>query len=507
MAAKHTLSHLCAIPQISKSGVLTLYGYGVRVTMQAGHLQIEDGIGPERRKVRLPRVNHRLKRLVCIAGDGFITLAALTWLTDIDASFVVLNRFGKVRMVTGPASPSESKLRRAQALALGDGKAVEVSRQLISAKLSGQEALAREKLHNVTAADSIGRLKATLDNANRVDDIRTIESRAAATYWNAWRNIPVLFTRKETSRVPAHWLSFDTRHSPLTGGPRWSVNPVNSLLNYTNAIAESECRLAAIACGLDPGLGFLHTDTANRDSLALDLIEPIRPAIEAWILNWLLTEPLRRSDFSEGPDGNCRLSAILCSKLAETAPTWARLVAPWAEYVAHALASRRNSAPSEVRSLRTPLTQTHRRDAKGAAAPKLKMPKTEHVCPGCGKAIGLGSETCGTCAIDSAKVRFVEVAKLGRLASKRPESRAKHSRSARQNALAYWSWNPSNNPEWLTKEFFLAKIQPLLAKIPAATICSLTGFSRHYVGQIRKGYCPHPRHWKSLSNLVGLNLD
>jgi CRISPR/Cas system-associated endonuclease Cas1 len=45
------------------------------------------------------------------------------------------------------------------------------------------------------------------------------------------------------------------------------------LLNFTFAIAESECRLAAVACGLDPGLGFLHSDTANRDSLALDIIE------------------------------------------------------------------------------------------------------------------------------------------------------------------------------------------------------------------------------------------
>jgi hypothetical protein len=54
VAASHTLPHSFAIPQISRLGVLTLYGYGIRVTMQSGHLQIEDGIGPERRKLRLP---------------------------------------------------------------------------------------------------------------------------------------------------------------------------------------------------------------------------------------------------------------------------------------------------------------------------------------------------------------------------------------------------------------------------------------------------------------------
>src|SRR5260370_40069955 len=99
MAASHTLSHPPASPQISKHGILTLYGYGIRITMQSGHLQIEDGIGPERRKRRLPRVGHGLKRLVCISEDGFVTLSALRWLSDVGGSFVMLDRLGKVRVV------------------------------------------------------------------------------------------------------------------------------------------------------------------------------------------------------------------------------------------------------------------------------------------------------------------------------------------------------------------------------------------------------------------------
>jgi hypothetical protein len=39
---------------------------------------------------------------------------------------------------------------------------------------------------------------------------------------------------------------------------------------YANA------RLALAACGLDPGLAFIHTDTPARDSLALDLLESER---------------------------------------------------------------------------------------------------------------------------------------------------------------------------------------------------------------------------------------
>ena len=84
------------------------------------------------------------------------------------------------------------------------------------------------------------------------------------------------------------------------------------------------CNVAALALanlGLDPGLGLgLHTDTPNRDSVAFDVLEPIRPEIEEWVLSWVRREPLRRSDFFETPNGNCRLMSHLCTKLSEAAP-------------------------------------------------------------------------------------------------------------------------------------------------------------------------------------------
>src|SRR3954462_4099999 len=94
---------------IGRTGVLALFGYGIKVRMQCGHLEIEDGIGPERRRIRLARVGHGLKRLVIIGSDGFISLAALQWLSDQNASFVMLQRDGRVLTTTGPVRPSEAK--------------------------------------------------------------------------------------------------------------------------------------------------------------------------------------------------------------------------------------------------------------------------------------------------------------------------------------------------------------------------------------------------------------
>ena len=125
MAGTHKLSHE-NVPRkspINKSAVLTIYGFGVRVRVQSGHLEIDDGIGPERRKIRLARVGHRLRRLVCVSEDGFVTLSALRWLADQDAAFVMLDRNGKVLNVCGPVSRSDARLKRSQAIAHGIGTA------------------------------------------------------------------------------------------------------------------------------------------------------------------------------------------------------------------------------------------------------------------------------------------------------------------------------------------------------------------------------------------------
>src|SRR5437879_8296145 len=123
---------------VPRHGVVTLFGYGIQVRVDGGHLVLLDGIGPNRRYARLPRVGHGLKRLVVIGSDGMISLAALRWLADQDVAFSMLERDGKVLAVTGPVCPSDAKLRRAQALAHSSGAALRITRELISRKLAGQ---------------------------------------------------------------------------------------------------------------------------------------------------------------------------------------------------------------------------------------------------------------------------------------------------------------------------------------------------------------------------------
>src|SRR3989442_3473557 len=140
MAATQTLLHLPESVH-PRHGVVTLVGYGIQVRVDRGHLILEDGIGADRREARLPRVGHGLRRLVVIGADGMVSLAALRWLADQDAAFVMLDRDGSVLATTGPVRPSDARLRRAQALAHQSGVAVRIARELIYRKLSGQEQL------------------------------------------------------------------------------------------------------------------------------------------------------------------------------------------------------------------------------------------------------------------------------------------------------------------------------------------------------------------------------
>lgn len=505
MAAPGTLpySHFARKSPVNKSGVLTLTGFGIKVRMQSGHLEIEDGIGPERRKIRLARIGHRLKRLVLIGSDGFVTLEALRWLADQDAAFVMLDRDGSALATTGPVRSSDAKLRRAQALAHSSGAALRIARELISQKLVGQERVARHKLLDSTTAESISKFKSDLLTADSITTIRLIESQAARAYWSAWGALPINFPKNDLSRIPDHWRSFGTRVSPLTGSPRLASNPPNAILNYLYAVLESEARLAAASLGLDPGLGVLHVDTPARDSLACDLMEPVRPQVDAYLLDWITRQPLSKAWFSEQRDGNCRLLRSFAARMWETAPIWRRAVAPIAEGVALQLWSKtRKRTQSDLPP--THLTQAHRREAKGnSSLPTRRVTaRIENLCDGCGKSINPGRLHCSDCAITPATQRLTFAARLGRSAAQNPEALAKQSNSQRRHSRARSLWDKSNQPAWLTPELFSQKIQPLLSNVATSVIRSSIGVSRWYASRIRQGYCPHSRHWVTLAGLV-----
>jgi CRISPR-associated protein Cas1 len=511
MAASKTVSQLAQSHNsiVPRNGVVMLFGYGIHVRVDRGHLLLEDGIGAERHQARFPRVGHGLKRLVVIGSDGMVSLAALRWLADQDASFVMLERDGSILATTGPVRSSDAKLRRAQALAHSSGAALRITRELITQKLSGQEQVARNKLLDDTTADKTAQFRAEVPAADSIATVRLIEAQAALAYWSAWRTLPICFPRNDLRRVPDHWRSFGARISPLTGSPRLAANPPNAILNYLYALLESEARLAAAALGLDPGLGVLHFDAPNRDSLALDILEPARPQVDAYLIDWITRQPLRREWFFEQRDGNCRLMATLALRLAETSSTWGRAVAPVAEWVAQALWSSNHKSGKPVESVPTPLTQRRRSEGRGKVFEVRTgpAPRQLKICEVCG-AEGVKNRYCRSCAVEASRETMAQVALQGHAKPKSKKAKAHISQTLSDHAVANSWWDASSMPEWLNEECYVQKIQPRLRTFKVREISQAMQVSKPYAALVRAGRRrSHPRHWRALARLVGVSTD
>jgi len=352
----------------------------------------------------------------------------------------------------------------------------------------------------------ISRFRKELAGAKTIEAIALLESQAAAEYWRAWENVPITFPRSDIQRIPEYWLSMGSRRSPISGSQRLAVNPINAALNYLYGLLEAEARLAASAVGLDSGQGFVHFDTKARASLAADLMEVVRPQVEAWVLKWISRAGLKREWFIEMPSGNCRLSRPLAAELAQTAPMWRAAVAPVAEDVARALWASMQKGKNEAAPA-TRLTQTRKRKVKGGSkAPAVRVPRPAGVCRLCGTPVPPDSGCCAACAPKAAGERLSgKAGDVGWILAHLPEVHARISATHRRIAEAKANWDPANLPAWLTEEAYGTKIQPALANIATRAISTALGVTWNYAREIRVGKRrPHQMHWITLAELVGV---
>jgi CRISPR-associated endonuclease Cas1 len=370
----------------ARGGVCVVEGYGIRVFTRSGRLHVEDGFGRERREQVFSRTKPELSRLVLLGHAGTLTLEALRWLSDLGISYLHLDADGRV-LATSVPSDGDARLRRSQALAASSPVGLEIARSVLTEKLRGQ----REVLLTLEPDDSfVAAFDAASDwlsVASDVNEMMMAERDAALAYWTGWRDVEVRFRKSDIERVPERWRSFGRRISPLTGAPRLAVTPPNALLNYLYALLEAETRVACLTVGLDPTLGMVHADYRSRDSLALDLMEAVRPRVDAYMLEVLRQRTFAKGDFFETRRGVCRILSPLTRELAQTLPVWAELVAPVCERVVKMLAE----APgSKIERLSTPLTRANHTEARDAVrkrplpTDRVRVPKPEPTCRQCG---------------------------------------------------------------------------------------------------------------------------
>jgi CRISPR-associated endonuclease Cas1 len=499
-----------------RNGLVVLSGYGLRVAVGRKHLLVEDGICDERRTRRLAKAPAGIRRLVVLGHTGFITLEALRWLHDVGAAFMQIDADGQVIVASGPMRLDDARLRRAQALAPTNGVGTGLARELVRRKLEGQLALL-DRLHNGRAsAPVIQNSLANLDGATTPAQLRLYESAAAKASWKAWESVPVRFVRKDEPRIPEHWRTFGRRTSPLTGSPRLATNPTNAILNYVYAIAETETQIAAQALGLDPGMGVLHADQPSRDSLALDLMEPVRPEVDACVLELLQRQVFRAADFFETREGVCRVLPPLTQALVETASQWRIKVGPVAERAAQIFAS---GATARMKQLPTPLSQSRRSAGRAQSRKrtpnrtKSQRPTMPNACLACGTVLETrGRSYCNECLPEqrAMNISALQVAGPATLARLMVEGRdPTHGGAAARSRAASLARHRKEAAEWERTNRrpdpgeFTRNILPGLQGVPIEKIARATGLSIRYCSFIRRGLnVPHPRHWETMKGIV-----
>lgn len=178
---------------------------------------------------------------------------------------------------------------------------------VVAAKTANQRAVVRRALRDhggsmgVPACDALAVAERRLGDVGRralipapIDTLRGLEGEAGQVYFAAF---PHLLRIDD----PAFNFAGRSRRPPL--------DRINALLSFLYAMLGHDCRSALEAHGFDPQVGFLHADRPGRASLALDLMEELRPVLaDRLALSLVNRRQLRADDFVVEEAGGVRLT-------------------------------------------------------------------------------------------------------------------------------------------------------------------------------------------------------
>ena len=126
-------------------------------------------------------------------------------------------------------------------------------------------------------------------NAKNADELRGIEGEAATVYFSVFNDM--ILQQKED-------FVFNGRNK------RPPRDNVNAMLSFAYSLATGMCCSGLESVGLDPYVGFFHTDRPGRSSLALDLVEEFRvPLCDRFVLSLINKKIITGKDFIYREDG------------------------------------------------------------------------------------------------------------------------------------------------------------------------------------------------------------
>jgi len=233
--------------------------------------------------------------LVVVHGSPLVGCEVWRELAERNIPAVLQPARGRGRSaLIGAALGGTIELRAAQHRAAADAiAALRNARRLVAGKIEAQARLLERLDAEGEVTFGLRQLQTSsldkVDTAANVAVLMGIEGAAAAA-WYAWLG----------GWLPERWRFTGRNRRP----PR---DPVNALLSLGYTLLGGEVLRAVQEQGLDPALGFLHGIVPGRESLVLDLMEPLRPSVDCFVIG-LLDEVLLPTQFTYSARDGCRLN-------------------------------------------------------------------------------------------------------------------------------------------------------------------------------------------------------
>lgn len=174
-----------------------------------------------------------------------------------------------------------------------------IAKLIIAAKIANSRAvLLRERRNHgdnpklTLAIDKLAASQRGVKSAQSIDQLMGVEGDAASGYFNVFNEL-----------LRQNGFDFHTRNR------RPPTDYVNALLSFVYTLISHECSSALQGVGLDPYVGFLHTDRPGRLSLALDMLEEFRAAwADRFVFTLVNRQQVKAKDFVTEASGAVRLT-------------------------------------------------------------------------------------------------------------------------------------------------------------------------------------------------------
>lgn len=242
---------------------------------------------------------HNLEAVVTSGYPG-VSPALMGKCADQNISLCFMTPSGRfLARVTGPVHGNVLLRREQYRHADDQGKCLDIAKSMIVGKLYNARWVVERACRDYPMRLDVDRLKRVsveiqeslkkTQNCESTDSLRGLEGEAASRYFSVFDEL--ILQQKEE-------FYFTTRSK------RPPMDAVNAMLSFAYTLLTAMCASALETVGLDPYVGFMHTERPGRKSLALDLTEEFRSVIaDRFVLTMINKKVVAPGGFTKREDG------------------------------------------------------------------------------------------------------------------------------------------------------------------------------------------------------------